>query len=354
MKAFQCDHCGNLLFFENVSCLRCGHTLGFVPDLIDLCALEPIEERLWKPLGPSAARSPYRQCQNTIEHNICNWMLPGSDQNALCQSCRLNLVIPDLTVAGNLERWQKLETAKRRVMYSVLRFGLPTEAAEGREPLRFKFMADPPSGARLMTGHAQGIITINIAEADDPERERRRVELHEPFRTLLGHVRHEIAHYYWDRLIANTPQLDRFRELFGDERQNYSDCLKRHYTDGPPPNWELNYLTAYATCHPWEDWAETWAHYLHISDTIETAGSFGVSLRPRHPQAATMRAEPQRIKDWSDFDALIREWLPLTHALNELNRGMGLPDLYPFILSDGAFAKLRFVHEVLTTMTWLR
>jgi hypothetical protein len=350
MKAFECDHCGNLLFFENVSCLRCHHMLGFVPELIDLRALEPLEGNLWKPLGHSASSGRYRQCQNTTEHNVCHWMVLATDENALCHSCRLNLVIPDLTVPGNLERWHKLETAKRRVIYSLLRFGLPTEAADGRHPLRFKFMADPPGGPRVMTGHAQGVITINIAEADDPERERRRVELHEPFRTLLGHIRHEIAHYYWDRLIANTPHLNRFRELFGDERQNYSECLKEHYTAGPPSNWQTNFVSAYAASHPWEDWAETCAHYLHMIDTIETAGSFGVSLRPRHPQAATMRAEPQWIKDWTDFDEIIEQWIPLTHALNELNRGMGLQDLYPFILSAGGVDKLRFVHQVLCTI----
>ncbi len=347
MKTFECDSCGNLLFFENVVCLRCKHTLGFLPDVTDLSALEPLKDNLWKALSSASSTTEYRQCQNSIQHQVCNWMIPATDPNPLCESCRLNLVIPDLTVAGNLERWQKLELAKRRVMYSLLLFGLPTEAEDKRPALRFKFMANPPGGPPVLTGHAQGIITINIAEADDAERERRRVELHEPFRTLLGHVRHEIAHYYWDRLVADTPHLPKFRELFGDDQQNYGDCLKKHYQNGPPADWQSKHVTSYASSHPWEDWAETWAHYLHMVDTLETAASFGISLRPRHAQAATMRAEPQKIRDFSNFDEITKNWLPLTHALNELNRGMGLPDLYPFILSAPVVEKLRFVHELL-------
>jgi hypothetical protein len=347
MKAFECDHCGNLLFFENISCLRCQHTLGFLPEVIDLSALESGTENRWKALAPSASGQEYRQCQNTAEYQVCNWMVPADDEKQLCQSCRLNLVIPDLTLTGNLERWHKMELAKRRVMYSLLRFGLPTEGEGGRQPLRFKFLGDPPGGPPVMTGHAQGVITMNIAEADDAERERRRIALHEPFRTLLGHVRHEVAHYYWDRLIAQSVHLDKFRELFGDERQDYGERLKLHYQNGPPVDWQNSHVTSYASSHPWEDWAETWAHYLHIVDTLETAGSFGISLRPRHTQAATMRAEPQKIRDFSDFDEILRNWLPLTHALNELNRGMGLADLYPFVLSQPAVEKLRFVHRVL-------
>jgi hypothetical protein len=201
-----------------------------------------------------------------------------------------------------------------------------------------------------LTGHAHGEITINVAEADDAERERHRTSLGEPFRTLIGHFRHELGHYYWERLIAETEFLEPFRALFGDERAGYSECLQRFYSQGAPGDWPTNFVTAYASSHPWEDWAETWAHYLHMADSIETAGSFGLSLKPKHPQAATMKAEPARIpKREPDFDELLQTWMPITHVLNELNRGMGLHDLYPFVLTVKATAKLRFVHEVLTT-----
>jgi hypothetical protein len=347
MKAFQCDDCGNLLFFENTTCLRCNHQLGFVPDLIDLCTLERAGENLWKPLAPPIAHRSFRQCQNATEYQVCNWLVPEEDPNTLCQACRLNLLIPDLTIHGNLLRWHKLETAKRRVLYSCLRFQLPTEEEFSRAPLRFKFVADGPGAPATLTGHAEGTITINIAEADDAERERRRAEFHEPIRTLVGHLRHELAHYYWDRLIANTHHLSRFRELFGDQEMNYSGALENHYAVGPRPDWQNTFVSAYATAHPWEDWAETWAHYFHITDTLETAGSFGLSLNPRHPQAATMRAEPRKAgAERSSFEEIMQNWIPLTHALNELNRGMGLPDLYPFVLMEPTREKLRFVHQI--------
>jgi hypothetical protein len=61
-----------------------------------------------------------------------------------------------------------------------------------------------------------------------------------------------------------------------------------------------------------------------------------------------MTADPGSGPRWdTGFDRILQNWLPLTYALNELNRGMGLPDLYPFVLSAPAIEKLRFVHEVL-------
>lgn len=344
MKLFACEDCGGLLFFENVSCLRCQHPLGFLPERMDLSALEKCGDNFWKPLG---SENRYRQCKNAIDYQVCNWMVDADDSSALCRSCRLNLMIPDLTAPGNLDRWRKLELAKRRALYWLLRFNLSTEESSGRRPLRFKFLAETPNGPPVLTGHEQGIITINIAEADDAEREKRRVALHEPLRTLLGHVRHEIAHYYWDRLIENTANLEKFRATFGDERQDYSQSLQTHYQQGPPADWPQRYVTSYASSHPWEDWAETWAHYIHITDTLETSASFGLSLRPEHQQAATMRSEPKRIQYVSKFEEIMEHWLPLTYALNEVNRGMGQPDLYPFVFSGPAMEKLRFVHQVL-------
>ncbi|MDX1951601.1 MAG: putative zinc-binding peptidase [Verrucomicrobiota bacterium] len=348
MKNFHCDECGNLVFFENVLCVRCNHTLGFIPDALDLTTVDP-EGSLWRPLAEHSRERLYRLCANSVQHHICNWLVPQHDPDPLCKACRLNEVVPDLSVPGNQERWLKLEIAKRRTIYTILRLKLPTEADEKNKkpPLRFHFKADAP-GAPVMTGHANGIITINTAEADDDERERRRVALNEPFRTLLGHLRHEIAHYYWERLISNTPHLVQYRELFGDETTDYSDALKLYYTQGAAADWQNRCVTPYASSHPWEDWAEAFAHYLHILDTTETAASFGISLRPRHPNAPVMTADLKKINPLqSDFDSLYENWLPLTYALNELNRGMGLPDLYPFVISTPVIAKLRFIHDVL-------
>jgi hypothetical protein len=349
VKTFHCDKCGNLVFFENVKCVQCGHLLGFLPVAGELAALESADGKTWRPMAPALKNQLYRQCQNGAQHEVCNWMVVTVDTNPFCESCRLNEMIPDLAVAGNLERWHKLEAAKRRLIYTLMHLGLPLDAvpAENRPALRFKFVGNTAGGPPVLTGHFNGLITVNIAEADDVERERRRVSFHEPYRALLGHLRHEVAHYYWDRLVANSQWLARFREIFGDETTDYTAALKRHHQQGPPPDWQSSFVSAYATTHPWEDWAETGAHYLHIVDMVETAGSFGLSLQPSHSAAKFMTADLKNVDDHNrDFDVVLANWFPLTHALNSLNRGMGLADIYPFVLSAPAIAKLKFVHEV--------
>lgn len=137
--------------------------------------------------------------------------------------------------------------------------------------------------------------------------------------------------------------------LFGDERADYGQALQRHYDQGPPADWQSRFVTAYAAMHPWEDFAETWAHYLHIVDTLETAGAFGLSTRPGLTQG-------EELDTSVDFDPyrspgmqqLTESWLPLTIAVNSLNRAMGQPDLYPFVLSAPALEKLTFVHTLVT------
>jgi hypothetical protein len=340
MRAFYCDRCGSLLFFENYQCLKCDSRLGFAPDTLDLVTLDPAED-LWRAVGQPDNDRLYRRCANDLKHAVCNWLIPSNDPDELCISCRRNDLIPDLTDPRNLQLWGKIEAAKRRAIYNLLQLRL---LLNDSQTLRFKFAG----GENVLTGHANGLITLNIAEADDVERERRRVSFREPFRTLLGHFRHEIGHFYWEQLIANSPALSKFRELFGDETRAYSDALQNYYASGPPADWQNNYISAYATAHPWEDWAETWAHYLHMVDMIETAGSFGMSLKPKHPDAKAMRAEPATVSiDEAPFEKILRHWFPLTYALNTLNRGMGLPDLYPFVLSTPIIQKLRFVHDII-------
>jgi hypothetical protein len=214
--------------------------------------------------------------------------------------------------------------------------------------LAFDFLAGPGSGfpkaAEIVTGHERGLITIDLAEADDAERERHRQDMAEPFRTLLGHFRHEVGHYYWDRLIPGF-WLDAFRNLFGDERQDYGASLQAHYAAGPRPDWQEHFVSSYASTHPWEDFAETWAHYLHIVDALETAYAFGLCVHPkagRDPAlSVTVDFDPYR---QTDFDVLVRAWLPLTYAVNSLNHSVGQPDLYPFVLAPTVMGKLRFVH----------
>ena len=327
--------------------MKCGHALAYLPDVDDIASLEPAEGNLWR----SIAGRVYRLCENYTKEMVCNWAIPGEGAESLCDSCRITAVIPDLSVNGNRDKWYRLEVAKRRLLYSLRRLKLPYGRNEDPAMrLRFEFMADSPKpdGPKVLTGHNLGRITVNVAEADDAEREKRRLALREPYRTLLGHFRHEVGHYYWDRLIAGRALLEPFRELFGDERQDYAQALKAHYDQGPPADWQEHYVSAYAAAHPWEDWAETWAHYLHITDALETAAASGLWLRPKRQDEPALRpADELRNGSAAPFNRLMENWFPLTYVVNNLNRGLGLPDGYPFVLSPPAITKLRFVHEAI-------
>ncbi|TNC49196.1 hypothetical protein FHG66_12180 [Rubellimicrobium rubrum] len=351
MQLFECQNCGQTLFFENSSCERCGHRLGYIAARQTLAALRPDGDG-WRPLDEPEVL--YRFCRNA-GHEVCNWLVPGADETVFCEACRHNLTIPDLSVPENMLRWRRLEDAKHRLFYSLLQFGLPLATrAESPEGLAFDMLADPldPSAPKVLTGHDSGLITINIAEADDAERESRREGMSELYRTLLGHFRHEVGHYYWDRLVRDGGQdvLGRFRALFGDEREDYAEALKRNYDQGPPADWRERCISAYAASHPWEDWAETWAHYLHMVDTLGTAGAFGLRLHPGGAQAESLAARVDfDAYQAESIDVLVAAWTPLTLAVNSLNRSMGLPDLYPFVLSPAVVAKLGFVHDMVGT-----
>jgi len=354
MKVFHCESCGNLLFFENSTCVTCGHTVAFLPDTREVRSLEPKADGVWASV---TAGDPgrYRLCRNYVETKVCNWAVLADEGQEYCSSCRLTDVIPDISQPDAHEGWYRLEVAKRRLVYTLQSLKLPiaNRSDDPKDGLSFEFKADPPPGdpsPPVLTGHNEGVITINIAEADDAERERRKKAMNEPYRTLLGHMRHEIGHYYWNRLIRDTGELDGFRTIFGDERRDYGEALRQHYATGALADWPSRFVSAYASAHPWEDWAETWAHYLHMFDTLETASACGVSLRPKR------RDEPSlsKVADTSRtiaFDRLLDSWYPLTYMLNNLNRGLGLPDAYPFVLSTPALDKLHFVHDVVDRYT---
>ena len=270
----------------------------------------------------------YRHCANAA-YDACNWLIPAATSDSYCAACRHNLVIPDLSLPENLPRWRSLEVAKHRLFYTLFQLRLPVETqAENPAGLAFRFLADVgPAQSEVLTGHDNGVITISLAEADDAERERRRQRMGELYRTLLGHFRHEIGHYYWGRLILSTPHLDEFRRVFGDERQDYAAALQNYYASGAPADWSERFISAYASSHPWEDFAETWAHYFHMIDTLETAHVAGLAVSPKLPES------PGAVFDFhprdTDIDRLIEAWLALTFAVNSINRSMGLHDLYP-------------------------
>ena len=381
MKLFTCSNCKQPLYFENNKCLNCGHATGFEADRMSLLTLSVGDKGILFDMNERA--NMYKYCENSL-HGTCNWLIPSQQADPFCQACALNRTIPSLSGQENLTRWQRIEIAKHRLVYSLLRLHLPVTPKtepEG-EGIAFDFMADKSPEERVMTGHNKGTITLNIEEADEVERAKNKLDLGEKYRTLLGHFRHEIGHYYWDLLIKTDdgsqggsrresaggsrsgstggsqnevqrprsggsqgePLIGSFRGVFGDERKDYAEALKAYYANGAPSDWAEHFISPYASSHPWEDWAETWSHYMHMMDTLETAYSFGIGIHPGNSQDlnAEIRRDPYVMKD---FDLIFGMWLSLTFAVNSLNRSMGHADFYPFVISAAVREKLRFIHK---------
>jgi hypothetical protein len=357
-RAYFC-RCGRPVFFRNSVCLACRTPLGYEPHLRQVFPLlQGPDPDTWELAIDDAAATKYLRCANLETPAACNWLIPEAEiqgnPRMMCIACRLNRTIPDLSVPENDVLWGRLEAAKRRMVSSLLALDLPVESRVDQDPQRgmaFDFLRSPTNGPRVLTGHDNGIITINVEEADNAARERIREAMHEQYRTLLGHLRHEVGHYYWDRLVVNSPWLDDFRNLFGNEQQDYAAALQRNYQQGPMPGWEQRHVSAYASTHPWEDWAETWAHYLHMVDTLDTALSFGLDTRrldmeiDPYGRDVLFRPNDPGAKRFLSF---LNSWIALSAVLNELSRSMGQPDLYPFTLPRPAVAKLHFIHLVVT------
>lgn len=345
MKTFECSNCKQVVFFENVVCERCASQLGYVVDQRVLLAFSISPSAQWEPLGVSLQKT-YRPCQNYVTHSVCNWMVEASDPNPYCLSCRSTAMIPDLDTDENIQRWFLLEAAKRRLLYSLMHIGLPIidRQTDPQKGLEFRFMADTVEQPAL-TGHQDGVITINIDEADDVVRERKRKRMDESYRTLLGHFRHEIGHYYWMLLVENSRWIYGYRQWFGDDHTDYSEAMDAYYNNGARSDWQNTYISEYATMHPWEDWAETWAHYLHIVDALDTASHWracldGTCFESPFPEDGAP-VNPQTFTRFLEHD-----WIFLAQYLNSMNRSLGQKDSYPFVIPDQAIHKLRFIHEV--------
>ena len=345
MQLFHCDHCRNPAYFDNTLCSHCGNDLGFDAENLKICCLIGEQHGVYTDIK---TKKRFRYCANHTL-SVCNWIIPEDHPTGFCKACSLNRTIPNLSRTAYLKRWKTIEAAKHRLVYGLLRFQLPIEnkTNDPDNGLAFDFKSD--EGQRVLTGHASGLITMNIAEADDVERAMAKKQMDEVYRTVLGHFRHEIGHYYWDQLIRDTPLLEPFRQLFGDESANYQDAMDNHYRFGAPEDWENQFISPYSTMHPWEDWAETWAHYLHIVDTLETAFSFGLSIYPRvtNPGDYMISNMSEDAYTNMDFDKIFAQWLPLTFMMNSLNRSMGAQDLYPFLINKPVKQKLRFIHDVI-------
>lgn len=351
MRLFTCQ-CESLVFFENTRCIECDRVLGFDPHAQDMVALDEVAQGQ---LSSPQTRRRYRRCANWSEYDGCNWLLYDEEGARYCVACQLNEIVPNLADPTHLALWKRVEAAKRRLLHTLLTLELPLfPRSEQTSGLAFRFLADSRigtdvDGPPVLTGHASGVITINLAEADEVERVQARQRLGEAYRTLLGHFRHESGHYYWDHLVRDTEHLAAFRELFGDERVDYAEALERHYAAPPKSDYAEQYVSAYAASHPWEDWAETWAHYLHLIDGLETADAFGIQTHAHARRMVEPMREPPAAS--ADFARQLESWTWLSLAMNALNRSLGMRDCYPFALSETVMQKLGLVDRVVRSAT---
>ena len=352
MKLFACDNCQQTLYFENSRCVNCGESVGYCPEVAHLAVLrQPADAPpgIFEISLPNNETRRDRQCGNA-RFDACNWLVTTDSAAEYCRSCELSEVIPDLSDPANELAWRHIEAAKRRLVYTLLSLKLPV-APKKQYPetgIAFHFLRGT-NEEPAMTGHEDGVITLNIAEADSTFRENMREKMGEAYRTVLGHFRHEVGHYYWDRLIPGTEWEEPFRALFGDERADYAAALKANYESGPPPDWRDRHISAYASSHPWEDWAETWAHFMHIQDSLDTAISFGIKGDRMADKVEPYSKEDLYAPDDPDAErvlVLLNAWLGMTTVLNELARSMGQPDFYPFVMSRPVVRKLHFIQLV--------
>lgn len=329
MKLFNC-RCGHRVFFENIRCEACNSQLGFDPKSLEMISIDWISDHYEDSSG-----SAYRCCKNQIEFNNCNWLQRADAPEEYCWSCQLNRTIPNLSSPPNRGRWLSLEQAKRRLVYSLLTHDLPVRSRIQGWPdgLAFDFVEDQRSNPNVSeqfvgTGHQNGVITINVAEADDLFRLRMRLSVGEFYRTVLGHFRHESGHYYYHILVEDE-SLDAFQNKFGDAAQDYATALAAYYKNGPSQAWNSQFISAYASAHPLEDWAETWAHYLLIKDSIETACVEGL------------------VKSSMYFEQALQTWIDTAIKVNQINQDLGLDHPYPFVITDPVRDKLIFIDRLL-------
>ncbi len=321
VRSFSCRVCGNALYFENSVCVACGTALGFSREERDIVALREDGSYV------DAAGLVWHVCAN-LNLSGCTWLArtPGGQ----CFSCDLTRTRPSDDDLEGLSQYPVAEAAKRHLIVELDTLGLPivTRAEDPEQGLAFDLLSSVEEN--VVIGHEDGLITIDLAEGDDAHRAKVQAELAEPYRTMLGHFRHEIGHFYEARLVRGDELIEACRTLFGDERADYQDEIERHYSEGPPADWAERYLSTYATMHPFEDFAETFAHWLHINDTVDTARHHGL-----------ITVDPTQFSLFRDLVAGV--WIPLSTALNQINRSMGADDLYPFVLPPPVLDKLEFV-----------
>jgi hypothetical protein len=340
VRVFTCSSCTHELRFESLSCPNCDSLIGYMPDRRHLVVLLPDSPAKFAVEGEVGVQW---RCLNAAWG--CNWMLPADVGDVWCLSCRLTRGRPDEADPAAVVAWTAAEAAKRRLVFQLAELGLPIEPRSPESPDGLAFDLVHVPGASGVTGHDQGLITLDLSEADDQHRDELRRRLGEPFRTLIGHLRHEVGHYYFARLVGQGDHLTDFRALFGDERVDYPAALDEHYRskrDGTVEVDLTSHVTAYATAHPLEDWAETFAHYMHICDAYQTADSHGLDVVDREPGGRTSRR--RREGDAQSFASIMALWIPVAETINDIADGLGSTRPYPFTLSPAVVTKLEFVH----------
>jgi len=374
MKTFICS-CENnqILFFESNSCVSCNRSVGLDDafDTVESYEFDQPSGRYFKAREPAVR---YQKCDNNDNYKICNGMVnldtfvpeEGKDE-VLCFACRFNEMVPDLSVVEHIPLWEKMEVAKRRALYTLKALSLPLRNVrqDQENGLSFDFTTDRDvndhfasnlaDSESVLTGHAGGHITINLAEADEVARSHAKHAMGEHYRTLLGHFRHELGHYYFDQLIVGSEDKHALsKKYFGDDELDYQESMKEYYKNGAPENWRDHFISEYATMHPYEDWAETWAHYMHIMDTLETAKNFSITGSISGDAAESEEAGELNLPQESRFfysqtsiTSVLDAWMEFSVILNALNRSMGLNDAYPFVLSQSVRAKLSFIHHAI-------
>lgn len=323
---------------EYLECDACGLELGLHPPTL---TMQPAPAQ-----GAQVDGAWWYPCSNRTWR--CNWLVAPDSGSGHCVSCRLTRARPDAQDTLALETLATTAVDKRRLLVQLAELGLPVTPWYARQGgLGFDLVSSRSDGGRVVIGHANGIVTIDLAESLDAHRERLRVNLGEPYRTMLGHFRHEVGHYYEWVLVEQTGWIDECREVFGDERASYRDAIARHYREGAPSDWRERYISEYATMHPWEDFAECFAHYLHLHDTLTVASTGGLHLDgPAVVSSAGRVVRPR--PDYTDatMAEVLADWLPLAAFFNRVNRAMGKGDLYPFGIVEEVARKLDLVHRV--------
>lgn len=347
MKKFFCN-CTAIIFFENNQCVSCGSELGWCPACKTMRTVISDNNGNYH-CSEQSCGAALTKCYNHAVENVCNHFLLTESvtgaAEAFCDYCRFNETIPDLSVDGNREKWHRIEIAKRRLLYTLDMLNVPYGNSQDgfNTPLSFDFKGDTEKKRLLwlnmgkheqvFTGHADGKVTINIREADDVEREKARVSFGEAHRTVIGHFRHEMGHYFWDVLIKEK-QEEEFITIFGDHNNpDYGTALELYYENGAVPGWQQNFISAYATMHPWEDFAESFAAYLDMVSVVDIA-FHTIPVNPVDPLSA-------------GFKEIADQYTQLGLLLNEMNRAVGLIDPVPEVYTPAILHKIEFVHDLL-------